>query len=244
MDGVKVLVVGASSGIGRAIAVAAAGRGADVAVAARRAEPLAELAAQIGGTAHVLDVADPEACAQAVPQAAAALGGIDVLVVSSAVMPVALVQDTDARTWAHTVAVNAVGPSLVLAAALPHLNPGAVVLVASSDGVGSPRKGLAAYGSSKAMLDELLACWRLEHPDLCLVRLVVGPTTGTDIARDMDPVVLGQVLGEWAAKGQLPEVSSAPEDVAEAVLGVVRAARTSPSVVPDVVRLGPRRAVV
>jgi NADP-dependent 3-hydroxy acid dehydrogenase YdfG len=54
--GLRLLVVGASSGIGHAVAVSAAQRGAEVAVAARRMELLTELADRIGGTAFELDV--------------------------------------------------------------------------------------------------------------------------------------------------------------------------------------------
>ena len=63
IDGLRLLVVGASSGIGQALAVAAQARGAKVALAARRIELLEKLAADLDGTAHELDVADPRAVA-------------------------------------------------------------------------------------------------------------------------------------------------------------------------------------
>ena len=59
ITGLRLLVVGASSGIGHAVARQAAGRGAKVAVAARRTDLLTALAEQIGGSAHELDVQVP-----------------------------------------------------------------------------------------------------------------------------------------------------------------------------------------
>jgi NAD(P)-dependent dehydrogenase (short-subunit alcohol dehydrogenase family) len=240
LAGVRVLVVGASSGIGRAVAVEAAARGARVAVAARRLDLLTELAESVGAAAYQLDVADPAAVARVVPAAADALGGLDVLFVSSAVMPVARVAQTDAQTWARVLAVNALGPALLLSAALPVLSPGGLAMVASSDGVGRPRAGLAAYSASKAALDEILTSWRVEHPQLPVIRLVVGPTTDTDILQDADPDVLTDLVGTWVRAGHLPDATSSPQDVAATALGVVAAVRRAPSVFPEVVRLAPR----
>jgi NADP-dependent 3-hydroxy acid dehydrogenase YdfG len=119
--GPRLLVVGASSGIGHAVATNATERGAKVAVAARRMDLLTELAKTVGGSAFELDV-----------------------------------EDTDLTTWLHAFNANAVGANNVLRAALPHLSENGVVLVASSNDVGRPRAGVAAYGASKAALDEIL----------------------------------------------------------------------------------------
>lgn len=240
LAGTRVLVVGASSGVGRAVAVAAAAAGARVAVAARRQDLLAQLAEQVGGSSYRLDVADPDEVARVVPAAATDLGGLDVLVVSSAVMPVARVAQTDAGTWSRTMAVNAFGPALLLQAALPVLSPEGVVVIASSDGVGRPRAGLGAYSASKAALDEILTAWRVEHPQVPVIRVVVGPTDSTDILREADLPLLSELYGEWVRAGQVPDATSTPDDVAATVLSLVVAARRAPSVVPEVVRLAPR----
>lgn len=240
LAGVRILVVGASSGVGRAVAEAAAARGAQVALAARRIDLLSELAAALGGSAHQLDVSDPAAVGRVVPDAVSALGGLDVLFVSSAVMPIARLEDTDGELWSRVMAVNAFGPALLMRAALPLLSAQGVVMIASSDGVGHPRAGLAAYSASKAALDEILTAWRVEHPNLPVIRLVVGPTIGTDILRDVDAGALADVLGSWQQHGQLPHRTSTPDDVASTALAVIRAARSAPSVIPEVVRLAPR----
>ena len=85
----RVLVVGASSGIGRAVALQAAAGGARVVLAARRADKLAEAAAEAGDGAStvVCDVRQPEQCERVVRDAVAQLGGLDVAVYATAVDP-------------------------------------------------------------------------------------------------------------------------------------------------------------
>ena len=164
--GLRLLVVGASSGIGHAVAESAAARGAKVAVAARRTELLDELAGRIGGHAFELNVESASAIEHVVGEAAAALGGgLDAVVFTSTVVPFAYVQDTEVATWLHAFAVNTVGANNVLRAALPHLSENGVVLIASSRDVGRPRAGVAAYdaeilrGADRDLLDEMFKSW-------------------------------------------------------------------------------------
>lgn len=175
--GLRLLVVGASSGIGHAVAQCAADLGAKVAVAARRTDLLTALAESVGGVAFELDVEDTVAINEVVGRAAEALGGLDAVVFTSTVVPFAHIEDTDVTTWVHAFAVNAVGANNVLRASLPHLSDNGVVLIASSHDVGRPRAGVAAYSASKAALDEILHSWRSEHPELSIVRVGIGPTS-------------------------------------------------------------------
>ena len=137
--GLRLLVVGASSGIGHAVAVSATERGAKVAVAARRVDLLNSLADAIGGFAFELDVEDSSAISRVVNEAADALGGLDAVVFTSTVIPFAYIEDTDVATWLHAFSVNTVGANNVLRAATPRLSENGVVLVASSYDVGRPR---------------------------------------------------------------------------------------------------------
>lgn len=238
--GLRLLVVGASSGIGYAVATSAAALGAKVAVAARRMDRLDELAAAIGGFAFELDVADPAAITDVVADAVAALGGLDAVVFTSTVIPFAHIEDTDVETWLHAFGVNAIGANNVLRAALPHLSENGVVLVASNNDVGRPRAGVAAYGASKAALDEILRAWRNEHPELSIVRVGVGPTQDTEILRGADRDLLSELFESWVAHGQLPAQMSELQDVANTMVALVTAAVANPSVVPEVVQLAPR----
>lgn len=238
--GLRVLVVGASSGIGHAVAVSAAERGAKVAVAARRMDLLTKLADTVGGSAYELDVENTAAIKGVVDAAASTLGGLDAVVFTSTVVPFAHIEDTDLVTWIHAFSVNAVGANNVLRAALPHLSENGVVLIASSNDVGRPRAGIAAYGASKAALDEILHSWRSEHPELSLIRVGMGPTQDTEILRGADRDLLSQLFKSWVEHGQLPAQMSALRDVANTLVSLVTMAYANPTVVPEVVQLAPR----
>lgn len=240
-NGLRLLVVGASSGIGHAVAESAAARGAKVAVAARRIDLLQKLADKIGGHAFELDVESSSAIEQVVGEAATALGGgLDAVVFTSTVVPFAYVQDTEVATWLHAFAVNTVGANNVLRAALPYLSENGVVLIASSRDVGRPRAGVAAYDASKAALDEILHSWRSEHPDLSIIRVGMGPTKDTEILRGADRDLLNEMFESWVANGQLPAQMSALADVANTLVSLVTTAYANPTVVPEVVQLAPR----
>ena len=239
-SGLRLLVVGASSGIGHAVAVSAAERGARVAVAARRMELLTRLADDIGGSAFELDVEDAAAIKDVVDAAADAFGGLDAVVFTSTVVPFAHIEDTDVATWIHAFSVNTLGANNVLRAALPHLSENGVVLVASSNDVGRPRAGVAAYDASKAALDEILRSWRSEHPELCIVRVGIGPTQDTEILRGADRDLLAQLFESWVEHGQLPAQMSALHDVANALVSLVTLSFENPTVVAEVVQLAPR----
>ncbi|BDX33638.1 oxidoreductase [Mycobacterium antarcticum] len=239
-DGIRLLVVGASSGIGHAVAVNAAERGAKVAVAARRMDRLTQLADDIGGFPFELDVEDPGAIKRVVDAAADTLGGLDAVVFTSTVVPFAHIEDTDVATWVHAFSVNTVGANNVLRAALPHLTANGVVLVASSNDVGRPRAGVAAYDASKAALDEILRSWRSEHPELSIIRVGMGPTQDTEILRGADRDLLAQLFESWTEHGQLPAQMSALRDVAGTLVSLVTMSHANPTVVPEVVQLAPR----
>ena len=238
--GLRLLVVGASSGIGHAVAECAAGAGAKVAVAARRMDLLTKLADAVGGTAFELDVEDTAAISRVVGDAAKALGGLDAVVFTSTVVPFANIEDTDVATWVHAFSVNAVGANNVLRAAQPHLSENGVVLIASAHDVGRPRAGVAAHSASKAALDEILRAWRSEHPELSIIRVGIGPTADTEILRGADRDLLSVLWKSWVQHGQLPAQMSALNDVANTLVSLAITAHENPSVVPEIVQLAPR----
>ena len=111
LDGKKALVTGASRGLGRAMAVALAEAGADVALTARSKEALAETAALIektGRTAWVIpcDATDRKAITACVADATKAMGRIDILINNAGVGIVQLMQDIDFETWNNIINVN------------------------------------------------------------------------------------------------------------------------------------------
>lgn len=240
LDGVRTLVIGASSGIGEAVAIAACARGARVCVAARRTERLHRLTERIGGSAYELDVSDPVAIEGVLRSVAEEFEEIDAVVFTSAMAPFARIEDTDFATWMHAFAVNAVGATHVLRAALPYLGSNAVALVTSSRESGRPHVGVAAYNASKAALDEAWRSWSVEHPSLHVIRAMIGPTRDTEILRGVDRDLFAELNRTWVQQGEAPDPKSDVADVANALLSLVASARRTPSVRTESVYLTPR----
>ncbi|HTZ10149.1 MAG TPA: SDR family oxidoreductase, partial [Acidimicrobiales bacterium] len=212
----RTMVVGASSGLGRCIAVGLARRGDQVAVLARRYDMLTEAAKEAGpGTvALACDVTDEAACHRAVDDAAAALGGLDALVYTPGIGPLARLVDTDAATWRRAFDINVIGAALVTKAALPHLDAAkgvAAYLSSVSASLTPPWPGLGAYAVSKAALDKLVEAWRAENPHIGFTRVVVGDCAGGEgdaqtqfpFASDWDWDLAAELHPTWQARNYL-----------------------------------------
>jgi NAD(P)-dependent dehydrogenase (short-subunit alcohol dehydrogenase family) len=208
----RVVVVGASSGLGRSIGIGLAGQGARVALLARRRDRLEKAAGEAGTDAVpiVCDVMDQASCREAVAEAAAALGGIDGLVYAAGVLACTPIEQTDAATWARLFATNVTGAALVTAAALPHLTraQGAAVYLSSiSASIGPPWPLIGAYATSKAALDKLVEVWQNEHPNVGFTRLTLGDCIGgdgdsaTEMIAGVDPEMVGRAVSEWVRLG-------------------------------------------
>jgi NAD(P)-dependent dehydrogenase (short-subunit alcohol dehydrogenase family) len=111
LSGKRVLITGASSGVGMAAARHFVADGATVALLARRGDRLERLAEELGPAAHVftVDVADPDAVATAVDAADSALGGLDVVINAAGVAEVASLAELDASTWRRVIDINLSG---------------------------------------------------------------------------------------------------------------------------------------
>ncbi|MCO5121571.1 MAG: SDR family oxidoreductase [Burkholderiaceae bacterium] len=155
-EGRRVVVTGASRGIGRAIALGFAAEGASVSICARGEEALravaAELAERSGRPAHAAccDLAQPQSIADYIGAAAAALGGIDVLVNNAS----GFGRSDDEAGWAASIEIDLLGTVRACRAALPHLTvrPGASILHVSSISGLAPSVRTPAYGAVKAAL--------------------------------------------------------------------------------------------
>jgi NAD(P)-dependent dehydrogenase (short-subunit alcohol dehydrogenase family) len=237
LAGVRALVIGASSGIGEAVAVAASARGAHVCVAARRFDRLERLSKSLGGSAHELDVSDPAAVEEVLSDVNADLGGLDAVVYTSAVVPFARIEETDYTTWMHAFAVNALGASHVMRAAAPYFSRDAVALVMSSHEAGRPRVGVAAYNASKAALDEIWRAWGVEHPSVNVIRVSLGPTSGTEILRGADQDLLADLNHAWAQQRITSDSVCDVVDVANTLLSLIANARRTPSVRTETVHI-------
>ena len=155
----RVLITGASRGIGRAVCERLARGGARVAAcASAHGDELQTLVAQItaaGGTAIPLlgDLQDSATPARLVAEAAAALGGLDAVVGNAGISSPGLLASLDIADWDRVFAVNVRAQWLLARAAYPWLQQsrGTLVTVASMSGV-QPYAGIGAYSATKAAL--------------------------------------------------------------------------------------------
>jgi NAD(P)-dependent dehydrogenase (short-subunit alcohol dehydrogenase family) len=230
LRGARVLVVGASSGIGREVAVQLGAGGARVVVAARRADRLAEAAADVGNgaTSVACDVRDPAQCDAVVASAIDALGGLDAVVYATAVDPLVRLVDTDLEQWRQVYETNVFGASLVTRAALAPLTAsGGRMVYISATSVGRPLPGMGAYETSKAALDELVRAWRGEHPEIGFCNVAVGNTLGTEVHQSWDRDLLMELAPVWEARGYVHDNGPGAMTVPDCATAVV-AAITSP----------------
>ncbi|WP_369355491.1 SDR family NAD(P)-dependent oxidoreductase [Streptomyces sp. cg2] len=231
LDGTRALVTGASRGIGKATAVALALAGADLALSARSLDALKETAALAeaeGRTAVPVpgDLAEPGAAEAVVDEAAAALGGLDIIVHNAGVLPaqddgtptLVPLQDSAQADWDHVLSVNLNATAALCRRAHRHLTESpraSVVLMSSLAGVvGTPR--MEAYGASKAaqiaLARSLAVGWAREGIRVNALCPGWTRTDMTSFAYSLEPLsdwLMAHVpLGRWAE----------PEEVARAAL--------------------------
>lgn len=155
LEGRTVWITGASSGIGAAVAEELARRGARVAVTARRAEPLQELAGRHPGMmAAPGDITDEEGIARVARDIAARLGPIDVALLNAGTYEPVLPDTFTAEVFRRHIDVNIMGTVHCIQAVLPAMlarRSGRIAVVASVTGY-APLPMAAAYGATKAFL--------------------------------------------------------------------------------------------
>ena len=217
LTGKRMLIVGASSGIGRWIATSAGQAGARTVVVGRRESLLAEVAAAAGGHAVVADVEDPAQCISLVDDAVAVLGGLDAVVYAAGISPLTPLDRCDGDAWAQVLSVNTTAPSLITRAALASLAPGGIVAYLSSIAAESPHHGIGAYGASKAALNATIEAWQLEHPEYRFVRIAVGDTLGTDFAREFDPALAAELFPLWVSHAAVWATQMQADDLGRAI---------------------------
>ncbi|ARU51622.1 NAD(P)-dependent dehydrogenase (short-subunit alcohol dehydrogenase family) [Cellulosimicrobium cellulans] len=160
LDGVRAVVTGGASGIGAAIVTAMLARGARVTSVDRTTDGVPD-----GAHAEVADVTDDAAVRAAVDAAAAAMGGIDVVVNNAGIGAQGTVADNDDAEWLRVLDVNVLGIVRVTRAALPHLRASDRAAVVNTCSIaawtGLPARAL--YSASKGAVQALTLAMAADH---------------------------------------------------------------------------------
>jgi NAD(P)-dependent dehydrogenase (short-subunit alcohol dehydrogenase family) len=224
------VVTGASSGIGRATAIALGALGHPVVLGARRVGECEDAAAAIrtaGGEAVAihLDLADGDSVKRFAAAAVDTLGEVEIVVSNAAQNIAGSVLDTGPAEFDGVLGVNIGGTHRLVQALLPALverQRGDVVFV-TSDVAERPRPAMAAYVTSKWGLEGYVHSLQMELEGTGVRATILRPgPTMTGMGLDWDPEVTGAVIEQWAAWGFARHSNfMRPAGVAEAVCAVV-----------------------
>ncbi|WP_227013493.1 SDR family NAD(P)-dependent oxidoreductase [Paenibacillus psychroresistens] len=181
------IITGGGAGIGLATAQLLAAKGVKVLITGRRKGALEEAAASnpnIRG--FEADASDPEAAALTVKAALELWGRLDILVNNAGGGVIQPLADINAKSIFDIFAVNVAGPTLLAAAAIPHLEETKGTIINMSSTYGSKAAaGLSLYAASKAAVEHLTRCWALElAPKGIRVNAIASGPVETAFLRD------------------------------------------------------------
>ena len=228
-----VIITGASTGIGRATAIAFAQAGARVTLAARSADALARLADELGGPERALaiptDVSDPAQCQRLIDETVAHFGGVDILVNNAGMVVSGLFEALLPGDMERQFAVNLFGAMHCTRAALPHLKTrrGVIINISSVAGlIGTPTA--SAYSASKAAMNAWSRALWVEMKPFGVGVVTVCPyfTSGVKLA-EKGIIREGSLHSAPRKRRRAPGTQTA-EEVAQAIL---KAAHKRPRIV-------------
>jgi short-subunit dehydrogenase len=210
--GTRVIVTGASSGVGRSLADLLARRGCRVLATARRVERLAHLAEGAPGPCPILflagDLCDPGFRTTLVADAIERLGGIDIVISAAGAGAVGSFRESTPETFARIVDLDFIGQAELVRACLPALTRGrdpAIMLVGSILGL-HPLPLHGAYAASKAALRSLATTLRLELAEDGIDVLVA--TLGPVASEFWDSLIAGE-RPAWSRGTPMPVARAA-----------------------------------
>lgn len=195
LSGKGVVITGASRGIGEATARAMGAAGAQVALLARNADAVAQIAGDIGPNALAIpcDVARYWEVEAALTAATNAFGSLDILINNAGVIdPIGPLKHADPDAWAQTIDINLKGVFNGMRAGLAMMKPGGTIITISSGAAHNALEGWSAYCTSKAGAAMLTACAFRENPGLRIMGLSPG-TVATQMQREIKASGIGPV---------------------------------------------------
>ncbi len=220
LNGKRALVTGGSRGIGAAIALALADKGADVAITYERSGDRAAAVARSieekgrKGVAIQADGADPKAIESSVRDAVGALGGLDILVNNAGIGRAGSVADISLEDIQALLDVNVRAPLLYAKAVIPHLKEGGrIITIGSSLAERVPFPGMTAYAMTKSAL---LAFTRGLSRELGPRNITANLVLPGAIDTEMNPAdgPMADVVRSMVALGRYGQ----PEEIAAAVV--------------------------
>lgn len=224
LGGRKALVTGGSRGIGRAISLALGAAGADVVVNYRRdaaaAQAVVEQLAAMGGKAHYLqaDVSLPEEARRAVTDAAAQLGGLDIVVCNAGILQRQPVLEIEPADWDRILDTNLGGVFWTAQAAGRYMadHGGGAIINMSSGGALAPTRNLCHYCVAKAGVSMITKSLALE---LAPYKVRVNELNPGLIETDLNRADIAKPEFLDARMSRIPlGIVGTPEDVAGAVV--------------------------
>ncbi len=225
LTGKNIIITGASSGIGKAIALEAAKVGANLALAARSTSNLEEIAKDLSSSEGKIipittDVTKEMDCQELINKATSQLGGIDILINNAGISMRAPFEEVETSVLKEIMDVNYWGAVYCTKAALPELlkNKGSLVAVSSVTGFkGLP--GRTGYASSKFAMNGLFESLRMEYMSRGLHTLIACPGFTASNIR------FNARLADGSEQGDTPldeQKTDKPEDVALDILQAIR----------------------
>ncbi|MBV9318949.1 MAG: SDR family NAD(P)-dependent oxidoreductase [Mycobacterium sp.] len=224
LHGKRVLVTGASRGIGESLAHGFAGAGATVALVARTKDALQALAADLGGTAHPADLSDPTQVSTLLNQVEEEAGPVDVLVNNAGIGTPADFAIASSDHLRQITEVNYLAPAELCRQAIPRMlgRGGGHIVNVSSMADSGVMPGLAAYSASKAALSHFTAGLRADLRGLSIGTTLVelGPISTDMLAETEDYEPTAKAFQRFYQMRLLVDIPR--EKVADAVVEAVQ----------------------
>ncbi|MGI4836014.1 MAG: SDR family oxidoreductase [Janthinobacterium lividum] len=215
IEGKVVLITGGSTGIGAEVARLLAARGAKVAVAARRADKLDAVVAEIttqGGAAraYTLDVTDKHQVEAVVAAVVADFGKLDVLINNAGLMPIRPMSEVNTDEWDAMIDVNLKGTLYGIAAVLPRFlaqSSGHIINLSSVAGVKVFAPGGTVYSGTKFAVSAISEGLRQEVGDKVRVTSIAPGAVDSDLKHSTSGTAKDTVLDFY--KKAIPAASVA-----------------------------------